>query len=117
MNCSGRITLFVVSKEKEGNKFNTFRGSFSSKTEDEKYESYSVDVYFDKEKFPKENTAKLKDGYAYQLEIEEGFLKVRSFQKDGKRIPTLAIVVQKGHLTGEPKKVAKDKASDSDLPF
>ena len=116
MNVSGRITLFVATKEKEGNKFKTFRGSLSSKKEDGTYESYSIDVLFDKESFPNDKLNKMKDGFSYQLEVEEGWIKVRSYQKDDKRIPTIAIYVNKGHLDGQPKQVSKD-VKDSDLPF
>ena len=117
MNVSGRITLFVATKEKEGNKFKTFRGSVSSKNEDGTYESYSLDVIFDKETFPSDKINKMKDGFSYQLEVEEGWLKVRSYKKEEKRVPTLAIYVKKGHLEGQPKEVAPNKANDSDLPF
>ena len=124
MNVNGRITLFVATKEKEGNKFKTFRGSVSSKNEDGTYESYSLDVIFDKETFPSDKLNKMKDGFSYQLEIEEGWLKVRSYKKEDsnnpniqRRVPTIAIYVKKGHLDGQPKEVAPKQANDSDLPF
>ena len=116
MEISGKTNLFVTTREKEGNKFKTFRASVSTKKEDGTYESCSIDVNFDKEAFPAEKLNKLEDKFVYQLEVEEGWIGVRSYQKDGKRIPVLNFYVKKGKLNGKKELSAQD-AKDSDLPF
>ena len=118
MDVTGKTKLFVTTKESKGNNFNTFRASISSKKEDGHYESYSLDVEFDKTNFPNEKLAKFKDGFAYTLVIEKGWLGCRSYQRDGKRIPVLYIHVEKAHCEGEPLAVAtKQDVDDSSLPF
>lgn len=116
MEISGKINLFVATREKEGNKFKTFRASVSTKKEDGSYETASVDVNFDKEQFPAEKLNKLDDKFVYTLIVEEGWIGVRSYQKDDKRIPVLYFYVKKGKLDGK-KELAPKNAQDSDLPF
>lgn len=114
MEISGKCNLFVATREKEGNKFKTFRASISTKKEEGVYETCSVDVNFDKENFPAEKLNKMKDNFVYSLVVEEGWIGVRSYQKDEKRVPVLYFYVKKGHLDGQPKEIEKDK---TDLPF
>ena len=117
MDVTGKIKLFVATKQSKGNTFKTFRASISSKKEDGHYESISLDVNFDKNNFPAEKLNKMKDSFAYTLVVESGWLGVRSYEKDGKRIPVLYIFVNTGHLEGEPKAIAQKDVDDSSLPF
>lgn len=115
MEISGKINLFVATREKEGNEFKTFRASVSTKKEDGSYETASVDVNFDKENFPEAKLKKLDDNCVYQLNVIKGWIGARSYTKDGKRIPVIYFYIKEGTLEGKKELAAKDK--DSGLPF
>lgn len=116
MNIHGQINLFVTTRNKDGNTFKTFRGTLASKKEDGHYENMSVDIIFDKENFPAEKLAKFNPKKMYALDIKEGFIGVRSYTKEDKRIPVIYLYVQKAELK-DSKEIQPKEANDNDLPF
>lgn len=117
MTITGLIKLFVETKEgREGTTFQAFTTSISSKIKDsEEYINKSLEVQFSKDNFTAEQLRALKDDHVYDLDITDGWLKVRSYMKDEQEIKVLYIFVNKATLKGK-KKIKKSTGND-DLPF
>lgn len=115
MEIKGKITIFPEKRSHEGREFVICKGTLSSKTQDGKYINKSVEVKFDKEKFPREKVNSLDTTKCYQLEISSGYLVVDGYEKEGKMITSINLYVLEGKLVGEPKEV--NRAEKSNLPF
>ena len=115
MEIKGKITIFPEEKQNEKGKFIVCKGTISSKDKDGKYLNKSVEVKFDKEKFPREKINSLNPELCYQLEIANGYLVVDGYEKEGKTITSINLFVVEGKLTGTPKPV--NRAEKTDLPF
>ena len=110
MKISGLTTLFV--EKRQGNNF--FSTTISRKAEDGTYKNCSMDVRFSKEKFPQESLDKLEETKAYKLNIQDGFLSVRTYKdKEGKEKRVIYIQVEDGKLEGSQDIQKKN----NDLPF
>lgn len=118
MTITGLVKLFVETKQgKENTTFQSFSTSVSTKIKDtEDYINKSLEVRFSTENFKASDLRKLKDEKVYDLEVEEGWLSVRSYKNaDDVEVKVLYLFVNKGTLKG-----AKDKKQpkvDKDLPF
>ena len=101
----------------------------------------TLDIEFEKANFPKEKLLQLKDNTCYTMEVEEGFLTLSRYKKDGADNYTFPLIlhVSKGRLTkatpvdvekrkkaleeAQARKGSKETANDSpmgiseDLPF
>lgn len=109
MKITGKTTLFVKLNEWEGKKFKTFSTSISHKNEDGSYLNANVEVQFTKAFLTAEKEAYLKEGTAYQLDITDGWLDVRSFTtKDGQLARVLVIKVNEATMLDEKKVKASD---------
>jgi hypothetical protein len=113
MKVTGLTTLFV--EERMGNNF--FSTTISRKAEDGTYKNCSLDVRFNKEKFPKESLDKLEEDKAYKLNVLDGFLSVRTYKdKEGKEHRIIYLQVEDGKLEGS-KEINKSSQNSSALPF
>ena len=118
MEIKGKITIFPEKKSNERGEFIVVKGTISSKTQDGKYINKSVDVKFDKEKFPREKINALDPNKCYQLEVTSGYLVVDGYEKEGKMITSINLFVTNGKLVGEPKEVNRAaEQTNPDLPF
>ena len=115
MEIKGKITIFPEQRENERGKFIIVKGTLSSKTQDGKYINKSVEVKFDKEKFPREKVNSLDPTKCYQLEVSAGYLIVDGYEKEGKMITSINLFVSEGKLVGEPKEV--NRVEKANLPF
>ena len=110
MNVTGKTTLFV--EDRKG--YNFIVASVSHKNQDGTYINTSIDLRFNKTKFPKENLAKLEKGKAYSFEITDGWLDCEAYEVEGKSKRNLFIFVNDGKLLDS--KDVKQKAKNN-LPF
>lgn len=118
MTITGKTKLFVKPiKGADGNLAFAYQTSIGRKGEDGSYANISLDVYFAKENFPKEKLAKLDSKYAYDLEIEDAFLSVRTWEKDGEIRRAPCIQVLKAKITGKKEVAQKPSQPAEDLPF
>lgn len=108
MNISGKLLVSVRDKKGEKGTFKSFFATFTNK-DDPKYPLF-VSVRFGKE-IPSD---KLKDKWAYLLEVEEGFFTADVWEKQARPV----IVITKAKVTEkyEPKK-AVAKESEEEMPF
>ena len=82
MKISERLILFVEDKEgKENQPFKTFSTTISTK-KGEEYLNKSVEVRFNTNNIPFEKLNKLKSDHCYTLEVEDGWLGVRSYETE-----------------------------------
>ena len=116
MEIKGKITIFPEKKHNEKGDFIVCKGTISSKDQDGKYLNKSVEVKFDKERFPREKVNALNPEMCYQLEVTSGYLVVDGYEKDGKQITFINLYVSDGKLVGEPKPVNRAEANPN-LPF
>ena len=121
MNVDGKITIFVKKIKMENEEITICNGTISTKLADsEERINKSVEVRFDRKKFPKEKLNSLSEDKCYQLEIGEGFLGAKEITRaDGSMYRDVYIMVLDGTLTGSKaieKKPVEEKKS-SDLPF
>ena len=115
MEIRGKITIFPEHKEGAKGKFTICKGTISSKQDDGSYLNKSVEVKFDREKFPMEKLNELDDSKCYELEVESGWLVVDGYVKEDKQINSINLYVKDGKLNK-----VKDKAEakkNSNLPF
>ena len=116
MKISERLILFVEDKKgKENQPFKTFSTTISTK-KGEEYLNKSIEVRFNTENIPLEKLNKLKSDYCYTLEVEDGWLSVRSYEtEEGDTRKVLYIYVDKASVK-DSKKITKPSSSN-DLPF
>ena len=95
MNVIGKLIVFV--KEIGKDKIKIFETSFNHKDEDGNYiDSVTVQVAFSKEILSDAQKTHFKTGYAYPLEIIEGFVTTRGYEnRSGFRKSELMIMIQK----------------------
>ena len=118
MNIQGKITIFPEKRTNEKGEFIIVKGTLSSKDQEGKYLNKSVEVKFDKTKFPREKVNSLDPTKCYQLEVTNGYLVVDGYLKEGKMITSLNLFVVDGKLVGEPKVVNRSgESKNPDLPF
>ena len=114
MEIKGKIIIFPEMKHNEKGDFIVCKGTISSKDQNGKYLNKSVEVKFDKEKFPRAKVNALNPDMCYQLEVEKGYLVVDGYtDKEGKQITFINLFVEEGKLTGEPRLVNRTEL----LPF
>ena len=120
MQVSGKITIFPkeIRKLSDGNEVRNVSTNISTKGEDGRYTSISVEVKFNKEKIPMSKLLKLDEKKCYDLEILEGWLGAREYQNEGCTKLVMYDFVNDGKLTGskEIQKKPQDK-KPNDLPF
>lgn len=116
MKISEKLILFVEDKKgKENQPFKTFSTTISSK-KGEEYLNKSIEVRFNTENIPLEKLNKLKSDHCYTLEVEDGWLSVRSYEtEEGDTRKVLYIYVDKASVK-DSKKINKP-SSNNDLPF
>ena len=118
MDVKGKITIFPKKIKVNEEDMMVFNGTLTSKVgtkEKPEYLNKSVEVRFSKERYPQEKLLKMKEDECYQLEIEEGFLRVGERQFNDVYIQVLQGTL-KGHKPFE-KKSQESKQIDDDLPF
>lgn len=100
MNVKGNANLFVKKNEKG---FNNYSLSLSSKDKDGNYINGRLECVFDGKAYPEEKrNKKLKEGFCYQIEIEEGFIGVRQYKNaENKIIKVLYVYIQKCKILNE----------------
>lgn len=109
MKITGKTTLFVKKNTYEGKAFNTYSTTISHKNEDGTYLNCSVEVQFTKTFLTPEKEKALVEGTAYQLDIVDAWLDVRSFMtKDGQLARVLVIKVNDATML-EQKKIGSNK--------
>ena len=93
MKITGKTTLFV--EHHEGAKpFDTYSTTVSHKNEDGSYLNANLEVRFTQAFLTEEKKKALKPNVAYQLEVKDGWLDVRSFTtKEGAIARVLVLVV------------------------
>lgn len=97
MILKGTITFFVQFKGEGENKGIIAQTKIKRKWEGEEKELYkSIDLEFGKTNFPREKLLQLKENTCYTMEIEEGFISIRRYKKDGDERWTLVPVI---HIT------------------
>ena len=118
MNISGKTIIFVKEVGKD-NQIKIFETTFAHKDANGKYlDNVTARVEFSKELLPDEKKAKFKAGYAYPMEIIEGFITTRGYDgKDGKRHSEISLMVKKAKTTGQPKKITERKPKQEELKF
>ena len=116
MKISEKLILFVEDKKgKENQPFKTFSTTISSK-KGEEYVNKSIEVRFNTENIPLEKLNKLKSDYCYTLDVEDGWLSVRTYEtEDGDTRKVLYIYIDKATVK-DSKKINK-VSSNNDLPF
>lgn len=109
MNVTGKALIFCKEVGKGEKKIKIFETSFSHKDKDGKYcDNVSCRVEFSKDFLPDEKKAAFKDGYAYPMEILEGFISTRGYEtKEGKHKSEISIFVKNAKTTDKPRKVEK----------
>ena len=117
MKISERVILFVEDKKgKENKPFKTFSTTISSKQADESYLNKSLEVRFNTENIPLEALNKLKADMCYTLDVEDGWLSVRSYKTaENEERRVLYLYIDKATIK-DSKKIAKPSKSD-ELPF
>lgn len=113
MKITGKTTLFV--EHHEGAKpFDTYSTTVSHKNEDGSYLNANLEVRFTQAFLTEEKRKALKPNVAYQLEVKDGWLDVRSFTtKDGTIARVLMLVVNDATVLSK-KNCNKTK---DELPF
>ena len=118
MEIKGKLKIFPEKKHNDKGDFIVVRGTISSKDQEGKYLNKSVEVKFDKEKFPKEKVNALDPEMCYELEVEKGYLLVDGYtNNEGKLITVINLFVCEGKLVGEPLKVNRVEKTSGNLPF
>lgn len=116
MEIKGKIVIFPEKKHNEKGDFIICKGTISSKDKDGNYLNKSVEVKFDKERFPREKVNALDPTKCYQLEVEKGYLVVDGYKNtEGKPVTFINLFVEEGRLSGEPKVV--NRSESNKLPF
>ena len=111
MNVNGKILLFteghtINQGKKDEKSFLTFTTTISHKNEDDTYINASVEVRFVGDMY--EKGQKLAPDSAYTLNVEEGWLDVRTYQdKEGKLKKVIFVNISKAKTEGKPKKLNK----------
>jgi len=118
MNISGKAIIFVKEVGKD-NQIKIFETTFAHKDKEGHYlDNVTARVEFSKELLPDEKKAKFKAGYAYPMEIQDGFITTRGYDgKDGKRHSEISLLVKKAKTTGQPKQIAERKPQQQELEF
>ena len=116
MKISEKLILFVEDKKgKENQPFKTFSTTISSK-KNEEYVNKSIEVRFNTENIPLEKLNKLRSDHCYTLDVEDGWLSVRTYEtEDGDTRKVLYIYIDKASVK-DSKKINKVTSND-DLPF
>ena len=117
MEIKGKILIFPEMKHNDRGDFIVCKGTISSKNQEGQYLNKSVEVKFDKERFPRDKVNSLDPKMCYQLEVEKGYLVVDGYTKDGKTITAINLFVEEGKLVGEPRLVNREEKPTSNLPF
>ena len=118
MEIKGKMNLFVEVKGKGEETFNVFSTSVSNKDKDGKYTNLSLQVNFAGEKFPKEKTDKLEEGFCYTLDVKSGFITCRTFEDKDKKIQKrVCLVITDAKIESKKKVNKKEPEIDDDLPF
>ena len=115
MNVSGKLTLFIQEKKtSEGKIFHTYSTSVGSKQEDGSYLNATMEVGFNKERFPLSKLEKLDSAKAYILEIKDSWLSVRKFTtKEGKEARVIYLFINDAEIK-DSKEINK---SSGEYPF
>lgn len=123
MLITGLINLFVnYVDRKDGTNFPTFSTTISTKIKDsEDYLNMSLEVRFSSENFQASDLRKLKENFMYNLDIEEAWLQVRSYNdSEENEVRKIYLFVNKATLKGR-KEINKSKTKKStgndELPF
>lgn len=118
MNISGKFNIFVEDKKgQENTLFKTFSTTISSKQQDETYTNKSLEVRFDKEQFPSEVIANFDSRYMYELEVQEAWLSVRSYEKDDNEVRVIYLYIKAAKCKSKKKIIKPAKVGENDLPF
>ena len=117
MELKGKINLFInAHKRADGTTFNTYSCSIGGKNQDGTYTNLSLEVKFDGKEFTEEKLAKLSPDNYYVIEVQSGFLSVRTWaDKSGEVRKAPCVVILKGKVL--EKKEAKPAPVSEDLPF
>lgn len=114
VNINGKITFFVRWYGQEGKKYPvataTLKRNWGDKENPEFTGSKSIQLEFDQSFFPEEKVRQLKEDVSYTIEVSEGFLSLRKYNKQGKSEPVVDFVlhISKGRLTkGTPVDIEK----------
>lgn len=118
MEIKGKMNLFVEVKGKGEETFKVFSTSVSNKDKDGKYTNLSLQVNFAGEKFPKEKTDKLEEGFCYTIDVKSGFITCRTFEDKDKKIQKrVCLVITDAKIESKKKINKKAPETDDDLPF
>ena len=118
MNISGKFNIFVEDKKgQENSLFKTFSTTISTKQQDESYINKSLEVRFDKEQFPPEVIAQMDSRYMYELDVQESWLGVRSYEKDGNDVKVIYLYIKAAKCNSKKKINKPVNNGETDLPF
>ena len=111
MNITGTITLFVEDVKSQKGDFRRYTTSISNTNKEGQKENASIRVMFNKELDKKAQS--LETTKAYQLKVEDAWLKFDKYEKEGKKMVSWIIFVNKGTIT----KSTDIKKVDENMPF
>lgn len=114
MNINGKANLFVKHHKTKDATFTSVTTTLSNKDTDGKYHNMTLEVKFPKEFVTMEKLNKMDENSYYPIEIKEGFLTFREYEKDGKTMRVPQVVITKGKF-GKP--VALKTKDNDELPF
>ena len=116
MNITGKFYIFVEDKKgQENSLFKTFSTTISTKKEDGTYINKRIDVRFDKESYPSEVIAKFDSKYAYELDVTEAWLGVRSYVQNENEVRVFYLYIKAADC--KSKKKINKPSGENDLPF
>lgn len=113
-----KINVFVEDKKTKDGTIKVFTTSVGNKDQEGNYTNKSVEVSFSKEALSKEALEKLVEGYAYQVEVRDGFLTCRAYtNKDGRKVVVLVAKILCCKILGRKAIEAKNDTTSAELPF
>ena len=118
MQISGKVILFVEEKKgKENKPFKTFSTTISNKNADGSYLNKSLEVRFNTENIKQESLNQLRSDRCYTLEVEDGWLSVRSYVNEAEEERKVFYLYIDKATIKSFKEIAKTTNQSNDLPF
>lgn len=118
MQISGKLMLFIEDKKgKENKPFKTFSTTISNKNADGSYLNKSLEVRFNTENIKQESLNQLRSDRCYTLEVEDGWLSVRSYKTENEEERKVFYIYIDKATIKSFKEIAKTTNQSNDLPF
>ena len=117
----GKINVFVDEKTIGGKAVKVFSTNIDTEQADKTKVKGYLDVRFSKSLFPEERIANMKPNKCYTLDITDGWLSVRQYQKGDETRKAFYIFVNKANAVAvkdcKPKAETTGDGNNGDLPF